>query len=176
MWLTRISLLILLVGSASVAKAEAEETVLWGGIQSVNWTRVEASANASSAALTGVIGARYGIDDFWELAAQLGGGANVTESNHGAPFGLVSLEARYIIDALTWVPWVSGGVGAIVRGEADDSLARTDMTAHMGAGADYRPEREWGLSFSARLHTPFTDAERSYGPLELTLAYAWYLD
>lgn len=176
MWLNRIFLIIVLVGSASEARAEADETVLWGGLQSVSWTRSEAGTTTSAAAVTGVIGARYGIDDFWEVGAQIGGGANLTETTLGAPLGLATLEARYIIDALTWVPWVCAGVGAVLRGEASDPVRRVDMAGHLGAGTDYRPERAWGLSLSARLHAPFTDAERSYGPLEVTLAYAWYLE
>jgi hypothetical protein len=176
MWLARITLLILLLGSTSLARAEADESVLWGGLQSVNWTRAEGISASSAAALSGVLGARYGVDDFWEIAAQVGGGANVTESSRGAGFGVATLEARYIIDALTWVPWVCAGMGAIARGGLNDQDPRLDMAAHLGVGLDYRPERAWGLSFSARVHSPLTDPERSSGPLETTLAYAWYLD
>ncbi len=176
MWLARITLMILLLGSSSMARAEEDESVLWGGLQSVNWTRAEASTASSATALTAVIGARYGVDDFWELAAQLSGGANLTESTRGDGLGMASLEARYTIDALTWVPWVCAGVGVLARADVGDQDLRLDMAAHLGVGLDYRPERDWGLSFSARVHSPLTDPERSSGPLETTIAYAWYLD
>jgi len=176
MWLARITLVILLLGSSPAARAEADESALWAGLQSVGWTRAETPSASSSMTMAGVLGVRYGVDDFWELAAQLGGGANVSESARGAGLGIAILEARYTIDALTWVPWVCAGVGAIGRDGANDGAARLDMIAHFGVGTEYRPERDWGLSFSARVHSPLTDPERSSGPVELTVAYAWYLD
>ena len=172
----RITLLLWLIGVAPAAHAEAEETVLWTGMQGVNWSRAEASSTPSSGAMAGAVGARYGLDDFWELAAQLGAGATVIGADRGALFGVAFLEARYTIDALTWVPWVCAGGGTIVRDALDGDSLRADVTGHLGVGTDYRPAREWGLSFAMRAHVPFTDPGRSSGPVELTAAYAWYLD
>ena len=176
MWLARITLLILLLGSTSVAHAEEDETVLWTGLQSVGWARLQPPPSSNTMAMSAAFGARYGIDDFWEVAAQLSGGASLSESNRGAGFGTLILETRYTIDALTWVPWVCAGVGALGRDGVNEEDMRLDVTAHFGVGAEYRPARDWGLSFSARAHSPLTDPERSSGPVEFTVAYAWYLD
>ena len=176
MWLLRISVLALLLGPTSSALAEADETVLWAGAQGLSWSRVEAGVTAPGTAAAGAVGVRYGLDDFWEVSGQLGGGANLAEGRRGDLVMTGSLEARYIIDALTWVPWVCAGAGGLARDGLDDQGVRLDLMGHLGVGVEYRPARDWGLSFATRLHAPLTDPERSSGPLEITLGYAWYLD
>jgi hypothetical protein len=175
----RSLVLISLLGVAltsSEARGESGETVVFGGIQSLQWSQVDTDPASSTMALGGTVGARHGLDDFWEIALQIGGGAALSDPEARHPVGTLHLEARYIIDALTWVPWISAGAGALTRFGGGDIDARTDVTAHLGVGLDYRPRREWGLSAAFRMHQAVTDLEATSGPMETTIAAAWYLD
>jgi hypothetical protein len=173
--LTLMTVLLLTLPS-SKARGEAGETVVHGGVQALQWTQVDTEPASSAAALGGAVGVRHGLDDFWEVALQLGGGAGISDPGSGHPMGTIHLEARYIIDALTWIPWISAGAGALARLGGKNVDARTDATAHLGVGLDYRPRRSWGLSASFRVHQALTDQEATSGPMETTVAAAWYLD
>ncbi len=129
----------------------------------------------------GDVSLTWSITEYWELSASIrGGGALAGDQPEGIVHAI--LDCRYVIDALTWVPWLTMGVGALyrTRGTAaylgDESAAGAlDMTAHAGLGVDYRPESNWSIGAVVRYNFAITDdISRVVGPIELSLSASYY--
>ena len=123
---------------------------------------------------TAQVGVTASLTDYWQLGLGFIGGAEVLAPN--SPMGQthVILDARFVLDALQWVPYVTFGVGALIRESEPDW--RTDLTGHIGLGVTYRPSRKWGVGIIARYHIALTDLDRTTGPVELSFAGHFYLD
>jgi len=122
----------------------------------------------------GALSVTYALTDYWQLGLGVVAGAEVLAPT--GPHGLahVLLDGRFVLDAMTWVPYFTFGVGALIR---DDPLdQRTDMTAHVGLGVDYRPSRQWSAGLIARYHFVLTDFAATVGPVEISLGVRFYLD
>jgi hypothetical protein len=87
----------------------------------------------------------------------------------------LQLEGRFVIDALTWVPYLAFGGGAWARHEANEGW-RVDGSIYGGFGIDYRPARAWSVGFLARGHVLLTDLQRSTGPFDAQILVSIYLD
>ncbi len=122
----------------------------------------------------GCLGVSYALTDYWQLGLAVTSGAEVLAPD--SPHGLahVLLDGRFVLDALTWVPFLTFGVGALFR-EADIGH-ETDMTAHLGLGVDYRPSRRWSFGLIIRYHFTLTDFTRTVGPVEISFGARLYLD
>ncbi len=82
----------------------------------------------------------YDLTDFWALGA----GLHDRFQWSALPAGrqAATLEARFVVDALQWVPSIGGGIGAAIGHD----IAPTFVPwAHADFGADYRPNRNWGV-------------------------------
>jgi len=105
---------------------------------------------------------RYGVGDFFQLGASLDlGPALATDTSALAPVAAAFLEAHYFIDIVTWVPFVTLGVGALLRGEVPGDGVRVDLAVALGGGLEYRPERDYALGLSGRYELVATDFART---------------
>lgn len=124
---------------------------------------------------------RYAVDDFWELGGHVGVGIDVGGDVTESSIGFMFFESRYVIDALTWVPYLCIGLGALLRedgprvwsGEAGPTL---DLTGHAGLGVEWRPARSWSLGLVAKYHLALTDIKGTTGPIHVGFSASWYLD
>lgn len=82
----------------------------------------------------------YDLTDFWAIGA----GIHDRFLWSALPAGrqAATFEARFVVDALQWIPSIGGGIG----GAVGHHLAPTFVPwAHVDVGADYRPTRKWGV-------------------------------
>lgn len=127
-------------------------------------------------------GVRYAVDDFWELGGFASAGVGVGGGLRPEGLAQLAFEARYVIDALTWVPYLCAGVGGLLRSDgpgAYDGLAAgpaIDLTAHAGFGVEYRPSRDWSVGAVARYHFALTDLARTIGPIDFVISVSFYRD
>ena len=124
---------------------------------------------------------RYAVDDFWEFGGQLGVGAGLGADHQSEFVGHVAFESRYVIDALTWVPYLCIGLGALWRSDGPRAWAggpehAVDVTAHLGLGVEYRPARSWSIGLAAKYYLVLTDMAETTGPVHLNVSASWYLD
>ena len=122
-------------------------------------------------------GALYALTDFWQLGLSIGGGPEFLESTI-APALWAQIDGRFIIDALTWVPYLAFGAGAFFRQDVseDGRSWRFDPSIYGGFGIDYRPARSWSVGLLARGHMILTDLGRTSGPFDAQLTFSAYLD
>lgn len=165
------------------ARADQGELALSLGLTTLQVTASGLSDGAGaddlSVARLGLLahaGLTYSLTDYWQLAGIVEGGVGLLDTP--APEGLVEVlvDGRFVIDALTWVPYLSFGGGLLLRGVGPDAYyqpggagPRLDATVHVGLGVDYRPRRAWALGAVARYHLVLTDLARTTGPIALTL-------
>ncbi|MGM0574322.1 MAG: hypothetical protein ACQEXJ_01125 [Myxococcota bacterium] len=126
-------------------------------------------------------GARYAVTDFIQVGGLLRAGVGYGEGLDPEPVGQGLVEARYLIDALTWVPFLAAGFGGLYRGDGPDAYAggegpTWDVTAHGGIGVDWRPERRWSLGVVARYHVSLTELGEALGPFDVAVTFALYRD
>ena len=82
----------------------------------------------------------YDLTDFWAIGA----GVHDRFRWSALPAGrqAATFEARFVLDALQWIPSVGAGIG----GAIGHDLAPTFVPwAHLDACLDYRPARNWGI-------------------------------
>ena len=123
---------------------------------------------------------RYAVDDFWELGANLGAGVGIGGEVPEASLGFIAFESRYVIDALTWVPYLCFGLGALLREDgprawSGDGGPTLDVTGHAGLGVEWRPARSWSLGLVAKYHLALTDAVGTTGPIQVGFSASWYI-
>ena len=127
-------------------------------------------------------GVRYALDDFWELGGALAVGVGLGGGPRAEPVFHLLAEARYVIDALQWVPYLCAGAGLLVRGDGPDAYAGPgsgpafDATLHLGFGVEYRPSRDWSVGAVARYHLALPDPTRTVGPIDVFLSASFYYD
>ncbi len=156
---------------SSDAFADKGEWELAAGV-GAHWS---SDANSgSSLAPAAHVSVTAALTDYWQLGIGFIGGADVMASEGARGYTHVLLDARFVLDALKWVPYVTFGVGALVRESSPEW--RNDLTAHVGLGVTYRPSRKWGLGVIARYHMALTDLERTTGPVEFSFSGHFYLD
>lgn len=82
----------------------------------------------------------YDLSDFWAIGAAFHNRFVLAE----APVGVetVSFEARYVLDALQWIPSISAGFGG---GIIHSSNSGGVWWSSIMLGLDYRPTRTWGV-------------------------------
>jgi hypothetical protein len=122
-------------------------------------------------------GALYALTDFWQLGLSVGGGPQFSDSTV-SPALSAQIDGRLIIDALTWVPYLAFGAGALARKDVSEEgrTWRFDPSIYGGFGVDYRPARSWSVGLLARGHMVLTDLERTAGPFDVQLTFSTYLD
>lgn len=99
-------------------------------------------AGGAAAGPWGGIDARwlYDFTDFWAL----GVGLHDRFRWNALPAGrqAATLDARFVIDALQWIPSIGFGIGGAIGHDIAPTLV---PWAHFDVGADYRPTRKWGV-------------------------------
>jgi hypothetical protein len=113
---------------------------------------------------------RYGLDDFWQLGASLEAGVSFGAADPGF-IGAAALELHWIVDIVTWVPYLTVSAGALARAPSGDAGFRLDALVGIGGGIDYRPERAWSVGLSARAEFPLTDLAQT--PVTYVVALSW---
>ncbi len=155
---------VLVVGLGQRASAEAEE---WGLSVGPSLVGASESFDTGESELRLFWGAqgriRYGRDDFWQLGGSLDVGVS---SPHAATASTLLAEIHYVIDILTWVPFVSIGCGAKIRESVPTSTdapteTALDLVLAFGAGLEYRPSRDYALGISGRYELLPTDVDRT---------------
>ncbi len=123
----------------------------------------------------------WSLDDFWMLGARLQGALQLEDIDTMGGQGHLTVETRYVIDALVWVPWAAVGFGVLVEAPAsaqtgvNEGLAY-DLTLHLGAGIDYRPERDYALGMSVRYHFAPLSMPEKMGPIEVGIQGSFFFD
>ena len=171
---------ILLLGPPK-ASAEEGEHAFSAGVALLTMTHPAELGPELRLAPVGEVGYRYAIDDFWELGAKLSLGVSLGGRQPEAMVGHGFFESRYVIDALTWVPYLCFGVGALVRQGgprvwAGSSGPSVDISAHAGLGVEWRPARAWSLGVEAKYVIAFSDIKATTGPIQLGFSASFYLD
>jgi hypothetical protein len=119
---------------------------------------------------------RYGVGDFFQLGGALDVGLGLPNDTSG--LGLVAaafVEAHYVIDIVTWVPFVSLGAGVLVRDEVPGEGLRADLALALGGGLEYRPARAYAFGFTGRYELVVTDFDRA-DAFSLALVYTLFFE
>jgi len=122
---------------------------------------------------------RHGVDDFWELGVSLAAGAELGGGYTEHPVAHALFESRCLLDAFSWVPYFSFGLGALLRDESewrDRRGPEVAVTGHAGIGIEWRPTRSWSVGFAVRYHATLTDLAHAVGPIGFNLSASWYPD
>ncbi len=134
---------------------------------------------AFRAGLSGFVRLRHGLGDFFQLGLALDLGVTLPNDTFTlGPGGALFAEAHYVIDIVTWVPFVTAGVGVLVRDGAPDDPAAApvaDLVVALGAGLEYRPARDWALGLTARYELVVTDLEHT-DAFSLALVYTIFFE
>jgi hypothetical protein len=144
--------------------------------------------------LGGAFGFHFGLDDFWQIGATLDAGgfiarneAQALDDNVGL-WGSARLDVRWIVDVLTWVPFVELSAGLAVRGrepaatggatssEFRWSPARLDLVTLLSLGLDWRPARSWSIGGRVGGGALLTDLARGGILTRLELVGVYHFD
>ena len=179
--LTGIGTLVVALCAAPASRAEAGEWAWSVGGSVLSWQAEEQGALERRTAPGVALAVRVSPDDFWDLAMGIDGGAGFGGEDGPVAVGRFYAEARYVLDALTWVPWVCAGAGGLIHGDFGSAGSSEDeisaaITVHLGVGIAYRPRREWSLDLAYRKHTMATDIEGMAGPTEVAVTWSQYLE
>lgn len=126
----------------------------------------------------------YGLNDQFNLMGELGSEVvaakqrqDFPEAPHNRPARLdhASVGLGYVIDILTWVPYLTAQVGAhhVAGGTLDSSLVIP--SAQLGLGLDYQLSRSFAVGVAGRQHFLLTKMSDypSYTTVTLRLEYMW---
>ena len=118
------------------------------------------------------------LTDYWQLGLTANWGPTFGHSEGVTQTLNTNLEGRFVLDALTWVPYLSFGVGGWARERFIDTTStwRIDASVFGGFGIDYRPQRDWSIGFLARGHVLVTDPEGTIGPFDAQVLGSFYFD
>ena len=131
----------------------------------------EAPADGVQLGLT----AGYGPNDVMTL--RLRGSYAVHPAADPLHVAQLAVEAVYLLDVLTWVPYFGGGVGAAVS--ARDGRERVDLTLLAVVGLDYLVRRDLLVGVEARgalLPTGFSEDAFEPGLFSVSLKVGWLFD
>ncbi len=73
------------------------------------------------------------------------------------------------------MPFVSAGIGGLVRTSVPNDDTRFDLALMVGGGLEYRPERDWALGFTGHYDFVVTDFERA-DAFSLALVYTLFFE
>jgi len=164
------SLALLVIGATpDIARGEEGEVSVSAGGTVARWASADTSTVEGGLAL----GATWWLTDFWSAGLRLRGVGTLSGPDAPAPAASAHLEARYVLDALTWVPWVCAGAGGSWGGSSGPGGGTAGLV-HAGLGLDYRPRRVWSVGIAGRYHLALTDLDQTTGPLELSLILRIY--
>ncbi len=126
----------------------------------------------------------YGLNDQWNLMGELGSAVvalnqeqDYPEAPRNRPSRLdqASVGIGYVIDILTWVPYLTAQVGAhhLSGGTLPSSLVVP--SAQLGLGIDYQLSRSFALGLAGRQHFLLTKLSDypSYTTVTFRLEYMW---
>jgi len=124
------------------------------------------------------ISAINSLTDFWQIGLTANWGPTFGHADGMTHALNVNLEGRFILDALTWVPYLSFGIGGWARETPaeNERTWRLDASLFGGFGVDYRPQREWSLGLLARGHVLVTDIDGTVGPFDAQILFSLYFD
>ncbi len=159
------------------AHAEEGETTWSFGLAGLAWVTDVADEDLTRQAPLLHVGWRYALTDFWQLGAAARGGVAFGGDPDLEGVAQAFGEARYILDALEWVPFLAAGVGGLLRTSGPDAYAggdgpALDLSVHAGLGFDYRPSRDWSVGLVGRYFALLTDLDDTTGPFDITLTYS----
>jgi hypothetical protein len=177
--LRRITLGLVTLGLTTLALApwaRAEQGEVAVTITTAGW--LTATEGDGGYGPVGGVDVHWSAHDDWQVGGLVRGGVLCTIVSPCEGVGQVSVEARFIFDALTWVPWLALG-GGIFFGKAE-SLDGTDVHTtplfHAGVGVDWRPAREWSIGGAVRYHLQVMALQETIGPMELGFTASFYFD
>ena len=167
--------------TATSVHAEQGEHALSVGISWLTLTHPDAGEASFRMGGAADLGYRYALDDFWEIGGVITLGVDAGGDPKAGFIGHALFETRYVIDALTWVPYLCAGVGALARTSSphtwvEGSHVSVDLSAHAGLGVEWRPARSWSLGIVGRYHLVPTDFSATKGPIQLSFLINWFLD
>lgn len=126
----------------------------------------------------------YGLNDQWNLMGELGSAVVAANQdvdyaeapkNRPARLDHASVGVGYVVDILTWVPYLTAQVGAhhISGGTLPSGIVTP--SAQLGLGIDYQLSRSFALGLAGRQHFLFTKMEDypSYTTVTFRLEYMW---
>lgn len=185
---TRLCLPLCLLALASTpARAEDDEWALSVGPAFRGISEAVGDGDTQLRAAPGaLVRVRYGIGDFFQLGASLDAGVALPTGHNSAlaPIAAALFEVHYVLDIVTWVPFVSAGIGALMRGgvppegvmkDLDDGELRVDLAVTVGGGLEYRPAREWAIGFAGRYELVVSDFDRA-DAFSLSLFYTSFFE
>ncbi len=163
------------------ARADAEEWKLSLGVGAANTSSTVEEQEEPLLTFTAPsieVSAIYSLTDFWQIGLTTSWGPTFGHSEGMSHALNMNLEGRFILDALTWVPYLSFGSGGWARETFEEGSRqwRFDASVFGGFGVDYRPQRDWSVGLLARGHVMVTDLERTVGPFDAQLLLSIYLD
>lgn len=155
------------------ARAEAEESALTLGPLFRGLSETAPGADAAFRPAFGLEARyRYGLDDFFQVGLALDLGL----APDPAFVGALTAELHYVIDIVTWVPYVSVGLGTLVRDAVPGATAaRADLLATIGGGLEYRPARDFALDLHGRYELALTDFDRT-SSFSVVLGYTLFFE
>ena len=172
-----------LVAGSPGARAEADEWTVSLGAFYRGLSTHDATAGAGYINALGAAGAfRYGLDDFWQLGGSLHAGIalGTPPGASGASsigfLGTASVELHWVVDIVTWVPYLTLSAGALARAGGPTDGVRLDALVGVGGGIDYRPDRSWSVGLVARAEFPVTDLARTPVTYFATLTWSTYFE
>ena len=154
--------------SLAVAASLAVPVVAEASAGETEWRAGLGASPASRAAVGVELGWLHNLTDFWSLGVNLRDRRLVAALPDGRV--AVTADARFVVDALTWIPAVDLGFGGALANGGTTGAMQAFVHADVSLG--YRPARNWGVS----LHV---GADR-YGGVEgeyigtVAISYVWY--
>ena len=156
--------LAIIVAVLSPTSAYAYEEQLTLGVD-LGYGGVLANDALPAHGLSFGFGGSWGLNDAWTVRGHLG-----WSYHPGDPVlhvGILGAEVLYVVDILTWVPFVGLGLDGI--GTVVDGSFGMDLGAHAVVGLDYVINRDWIVGTDIRAYVlPFELAENGVDPVYLT--------
>lgn len=172
---------LLLALMATGARAEQGERAMGVGLGNLSLRSESGGVTVKRQApyLQGEL--RYAVTDFVEVGGLVRVGVGLGGGLDPELVGALHAEVRYVLDALTWVPWFGGGLGLLVRGDGPRGYFKGggpsfDPTAHLGVGLDWRASRRVALGAAFRFHLSLTELGQSLGPFDAALTCTFFAD
>ncbi len=169
----------LVLGAVALTLATAEPAAAyeeqWSLELDAGYARALPAEDAPADGLQLGLTAGYGPNDVFTL--RLRGSYALHPASDPLHVGLFAVEAVYLLDVLTWVPYFGGGVGAALS--ARDGRQRVDLALTAVVGVDYLVRRDLLVGVEARgalLPTGFARDAFEPGLLSVALKVGWLFD
>jgi hypothetical protein len=142
---------VVLAVSAATTPARAYEDQL-GLSATLGYTGIFGDTTLPAHGASAGIGVSYGLGDTWEIRGRVDYAFLFTSAHRGA----LTADLVYLIDVLSFVPYVGLSVGgALTNVDANGLLPsqlRGDLLLGAVVGGDVVLDREWTLGFEVRPH------------------------